>query len=74
MSDPTERTHANPHPVSGHRKPEEIAEDEAGPIGQRDAGVVAERTPTKKLSQSDVAPDAPGTHDRHERTKDRSSE
>jgi hypothetical protein len=34
MSDPREATHVNPHPVSGHRTPREIAEDEAGPIGQ----------------------------------------
>jgi hypothetical protein len=36
MSDPSEATHANPHPVSGHRTPGEIAADEAGPIGQPD--------------------------------------
>jgi hypothetical protein len=74
MSDPTERTHANPHPVSGHRKPEEIAEDEAGPIGQRDASVVAERTPTKKLLQSDVAVDAPRIQKSHEPAKARDLE
>ena len=45
MSDPTEATHANPHPVSGHRTPREIAEDEAGPIGQPD-----EDAPAKELS------------------------
>ena len=39
MSDPSEATHANPHPVSGHRTPREIAKDEAGPIGQADAEV-----------------------------------
>ena len=39
MSDPSEATHANPHPVSGHRTPLEIAKDEAGPIGQADAEV-----------------------------------
>lgn len=36
MSDPDAATQANPHPVSGHRTPSEIAEDEAGPIGQPD--------------------------------------
>lgn len=74
MSDPTEKTHANPHPVSGHRKPEEIAEDEAGPIGQGDADVVAEPTPTKKLLQSDGDANAPRTHDDHELAEDRRSE
>ena len=39
MSDPSEATQANPHPVSGHRTPLEIAKDEAGPIGQADAEV-----------------------------------
>lgn len=33
MSDPTERHKIEPHPISSHRTPEEIAEDEAGPIG-----------------------------------------
>lgn len=37
MSDPSETSQANPHPVSGHRTPREIAEDETGPIGQADA-------------------------------------
>jgi hypothetical protein len=41
MSDPTESTQANPHPVSQHRSPREIAADEAGPIGQPDLDVVA---------------------------------
>jgi hypothetical protein len=39
MSDPGERTQANPHPISGHRTPWEIAADEAGPIGQPDRDV-----------------------------------
>ncbi|HEX9128827.1 MAG TPA: hypothetical protein VF850_06695 [Gemmatimonadaceae bacterium] len=41
MSDPSESTQANPHPVSQHRSPREIAADEAGPIGQPDLDVVA---------------------------------
>lgn len=41
MSDPSESTQANPHPVSQHRSPREIAADEAGPIGQPDVDVVA---------------------------------
>ena len=36
MSDPNEATKADPHPVSGHRTPREIAKDEAGRIGQPD--------------------------------------
>jgi hypothetical protein len=41
MSDPSEATQANPHPVSQHRNPREIAADEAGPIGKPDVDVVA---------------------------------
>ena len=41
MSDPKETTQANPHPISQHRTPREIAADEAGPIGQPDLDVVA---------------------------------
>ncbi len=41
MSDPSEATQANPHPVSGHRTPREIAKDEAGAIGQPDVDVIA---------------------------------
>lgn len=33
MSDPTERYKIEAHPISSHRTPAEIAEDEAGPIG-----------------------------------------
>jgi hypothetical protein len=40
MSDPRAETQANPHPVSQHRTPSEIAQDEAGPIGQPDKDVV----------------------------------
>jgi hypothetical protein len=40
MSDPGESTQANPHPVSQHRSPREIAADEAGPIGQPDLDIV----------------------------------
>ena len=36
MSDPDAATQANPHPVSGHRTPSEIAKDEAGRIGHAD--------------------------------------
>lgn len=43
MSDPTERNKSNPHPVSQHRTPSEIAEDEAGPIGRSNADVIAKK-------------------------------
>lgn len=46
MSDPSEATQANPHPISQHRTPREIAADEAGPIGQPDLDVVAKKTLT----------------------------
>lgn len=41
MSDPSAKTQTNPHPVSGHRTPREIAQDEAGPIGQPDLDVIS---------------------------------
>jgi hypothetical protein len=44
MSDPAEATQANPHPISQHRTPGEIALDEAGPIGQTDRDVSARST------------------------------
>jgi hypothetical protein len=45
VSDPSEATKANPHPVSQHRTPHEIAKDEAGPIGQPDLDVIAKEVP-----------------------------
>ena len=59
MSDPSEATHANPHPVSGHRTPHEIAEDEAGPIGQPDADVVAGETINGLVVRPEIAEDQP---------------
>ena len=52
MSDPTERYKAEPHPISSHRTPEEIAEDEAGPIGNpkgRHAKPAADQGPVHRL-------------------------
>jgi hypothetical protein len=43
MSDPAEATQANPHPISQHRTPWEIALDEAGPIGQPDRDVTSQK-------------------------------
>ena len=45
MSDPTELNKDNPHPVSQHRTPHEIAEDEAGPIGRPDPDMIARGLP-----------------------------
>lgn len=59
MSDPSEATQANPHPVSGHRTPREIAEDEAGPIGQPDTDVVARGAPGEKSPPSPAATPPP---------------
>ena len=56
MSDPHELHKAEPHPVSGHRTPREIAEDEAGPIGdwsnRAHKNVRAEQGPVRKLDKS----------------------
>jgi len=60
MSDPSEETHVELHPVSQHRNPREIAADEAGPIGKPDldieakvtADVGAERKPPVKIPPS----------------------
>jgi hypothetical protein len=52
-SDPSEATQANPHPVSQHRTPREIALDEGGPIGQPD------RDLTSKAANGEKAPRYP---------------
>ncbi|HVS59318.1 MAG TPA: hypothetical protein VHE82_01355 [Gemmatimonadaceae bacterium] len=68
MSDPSEATQANPHPVSGHRTPLEIAKDEAGAIGQPDVDVIAkeasgESSPPPPLrTVSDVMTASATTH------------
>jgi hypothetical protein len=51
MSDPTEANKANPHPVSGHRTPREIAQDEAGPIGKPDLNGIAKKVKSEKSSR-----------------------
>lgn len=48
MSDPTEANKANPHPVSGHRTPHEIAQDEAGPIGKPALNDIAKKVKSEK--------------------------
>ncbi len=56
MSDLRELNKAEPHPVSGHRTPREIAEDEAGPIGdstnRAHKKVRADQGPVRKLDKS----------------------
>jgi uncharacterized protein YjbJ (UPF0337 family) len=47
MSDPGGATQADPHPVSGHRTPREIAKDETGAIGQPDVDVIAKEASGK---------------------------
>ena len=59
MSDPREATQADPHPVSGHRTPHEIAEDEAGPIGRADAEVVRPEIAEDRLKRSPGSDDGP---------------
>jgi hypothetical protein len=55
MSDPGQLHQAEPHPVSSHRTPREIAEDEAGPIGESPnrvrKTVRADQGPVRKLDQ-----------------------
>ncbi len=55
MSDPRELHKTEPHPVSGHRTPREIAEDEAGPIGDSSnpahKKVRADPGPVRKLDE-----------------------
>jgi hypothetical protein len=48
LSDPSEATQANPHPVSQHRTPREIALDEGGPIGQPDRDFISKAANGKK--------------------------
>jgi len=56
MSDPSELHNVEPHPVSSHRTPREIAEDEAGPIGESanrpDRKIRADQGPVRKLGGS----------------------
>ena len=56
MSDPTEMTQPDPHPVSGHRTPSEIAMDEAGPIGQQGGHVVSGGSLADFLKESMLPP------------------
>lgn len=59
MSDPSEATQADPHPVSQHRTPREIAADEAGPIGKPDLDVVAKAAPNAGAERNPPAKGPP---------------
>ena len=52
MSDPSGSYEADPHPVSGHRTPNEISLDEAGPIGWLDVDVSREELTATELSEA----------------------
>jgi len=58
MSDPSDRHRADPHPSSAHRTPDDIAEDEAGPIGDpshpRGRKPPADPGPVRKLDEREV--------------------
>jgi hypothetical protein len=68
MSDPTERKKVEPHPVSAHRTPEEIAKDEAGPIGDGSKAEhkkpAAEKGPVRKLDKASVEGPGPARIDK----------
>jgi hypothetical protein len=66
MSDPSQATHANPHPVSEHRTPREIALDEAGPIGKPDVDVSREKLAPGKRADAgpEAGPPAPRSRNR----------
>jgi hypothetical protein len=68
MSDPTERKKVEPHPVSAHRTPEEIAKDEAGPIGDASnpehKKPPAEQGPVLKLDKGTVERPGPARRDK----------
>lgn len=55
MSDPRELHEGEPKPASAHRTPREIAEDEAGPIGDGSKGhtknLRADQGPVRKVSE-----------------------
>lgn len=56
MSDPAEATQANPHPVSQHRTPREIALDEAGPIGRPDRDASSQKAASAERTRHAKVP------------------
>ena len=61
MSDPTERTQVNPHPLSEHRTPREIGLDEAGPIGQADGDLDPKESSARKKTREPAVRRSPRT-------------
>jgi hypothetical protein len=59
MTSSKRSTQAEPHPASEHRTPREIAADEAGPIGEPDLDVVAERISDADTTRFPAARRAP---------------
>jgi len=59
MSDPTEINKSNPHPVSQHRTPREIAADEAGPIGRSKPDMIAKEVPNGNSPREPTPQPAP---------------
>jgi hypothetical protein len=55
MSNPNKFPEGQPHPESSHRTPRDIAEDEAGPIGDgrkaQPKNVPADQGPVRKISE-----------------------
>ena len=75
MSDPIRGTNLNPHPISGHRTPDEIAADEAGPIGQPDPDIVSARAASaRKSPQPGAVSEPPETSESSASGEDRGSE
>jgi hypothetical protein len=70
-SDPSEATQANPHPVSQHRTPREIALDEAGPIGQPDRDLISKEALGKKAQRYPAEPRSRGVASSTKRGKRR---
>ena len=55
MSDPRAHTEANPHPISQHRTPGEIAADEDGPIGHPSEDVEVKRVLSDGVRGNNIA-------------------
>jgi hypothetical protein len=69
MSDPSEATQANPHPLSQHRTPREIDADEAGPIGKPDLDVVAKEASDSAAGRNPPAKGLPRAVSRRPRKR-----
>jgi hypothetical protein len=64
MSDPGEATQANPHPISQHRTPWEIALDEAGPIGHPDRDASSQKAVGAERTRHAEGPRRADTHEK----------